>query len=44
MPTLARISVRDAGHVVLDEAASLVNEAMIDFFRKAMVVQGKLGL
>lgn len=44
MPTLAHISVRDAGHVVLDEAASLVNEMMIDFFRKAMAVQSKLGL
>jgi len=29
------MAVRDAGHVVLDEAAPLVNEAMIDFFRKA---------
>jgi pimeloyl-ACP methyl ester carboxylesterase len=35
MPTLDHIAVHDAGHVVLDEAAPLVNEAMIDFVRKA---------
>jgi pimeloyl-ACP methyl ester carboxylesterase len=42
MPTLAHIAVSDAGHVVYDEAAPLVNEAMIDFFRKAMAGQSKL--
>ena len=33
MPDLEHIEVEDAGHVVYDEAASVVNEAMVDFFR-----------
>jgi len=41
MPALAHIAVQDAGHVVLDEAAPLVNEAMIDFFRNATAGRGK---
>lgn len=33
MPDLRHIEVEGAGHVVFDEAASVVNEALVDFFR-----------
>lgn len=36
MPSLAHIAVHDAGHVVYDEAATIVNKAMIDFFSNAV--------
>jgi pimeloyl-ACP methyl ester carboxylesterase len=42
MPSLAHIAFRDAGHVVLDEAAALVNEAMTDFLRSATTGQATL--
>lgn len=32
MPGIRHITVRDAGHVVCDEAAPVVNDAIIDFF------------
>jgi len=32
MPELQHIVVQDAGHVVYDEAAPIVNAAMIEFF------------
>jgi 2-succinyl-6-hydroxy-2,4-cyclohexadiene-1-carboxylate synthase len=36
MPELEHIVVQDAGHVVYDEAAPIVNAAMIEFFRGTM--------
>ncbi|MDP9205817.1 MAG: alpha/beta hydrolase, partial [Gemmatimonadota bacterium] len=35
-PGLRHIEIRDAGHVVFDEAPLAVNEAMIEFLRMAM--------
>ncbi|HUQ20647.1 MAG TPA: alpha/beta hydrolase [Gemmatimonadaceae bacterium] len=35
MPSARHIEIRNAGHVVLDEAAPIVNDAMIEFFASA---------
>jgi pimeloyl-ACP methyl ester carboxylesterase len=39
MPDLRHVAVRDAGHVVNDEAASAANEAMIEFFRNSSAMK-----
>jgi|SRR6266542_2047448 len=35
MPAIRHIEVRNAGHVVYDEAAPIVNDAMLEFFQRA---------
>jgi len=34
MPQMPHIEVKDAGHVIYDEAAPIVNDAILSFFRK----------